>query len=146
MSGYSSFKPVLTGTGFLFEGLPFGTILGWLLWLILAGWLVYSWYVAIQNDKHEDFAFALTLLMTLLLLPQTNIVNSLILMLPLLMVLRSYEKLDWLWLLLAFLLIPGSWLLNLVVFKVSYSWAIIALPFLLLPFLFRYFIKKYHLF
>lgn len=141
-SHYTSFKRVLTGPGFLFEGWPGESFLSGLLWLGLAGWLSHSWYLAIRgNPAAFSFSFGLTLLMTLLLLPQTNVINSVLLMLPFLIVAKSLARLTWSWLVLALAIIIGSWLLQLVVFKVAYGWSLITLPLLLLPFMYLAFRK-----
>ena len=141
-TSYSNFKPVMTGPGFLFENWPGAGLLAGLLWLVLAGWLVYSWYLAIRGGQGEfELAFGLSLLMTLLLLPQTNVINTLLLMLPFLLVVRPLARLSWFWLVLPLPLIIGSWFLQLVVFKVAYGWSIITLPLLLLPFMYQAFRK-----
>lgn len=139
---YRTFKVVLTGPEFLFEGLPGGVVLAWLLWLILAGWLVYSWYLALRGGSEAlIFALALTMAMTLLLLPQTNVVNPIILMLPFLVAVRPLAKLNLPWLPLAALVGVLSWYLYAVAFKVAYGWSLITLPFLVLLFMINPFLK-----
>jgi hypothetical protein len=77
---YPSYKNVQTGPAYLLSGCC-GEIWPWLLVLSGSVWLIAAWWSALR--RHEQWlqaTFVLTMAMTTFLLPQTSIVNHLVLL------------------------------------------------------------------
>ncbi|MEI7553711.1 MAG: glycosyltransferase family 87 protein [Chloroflexota bacterium] len=145
---YPSYKPSLTGTAFAFVWLDgaVGTILGWFCWLLLACAGVWLWwrFTLIESGKIKaglayDLSFSIALILTLLLPPQTNISNPVLLFVPIaLLMSRASERGFWS---LALGIIVISWLIYFLFYSVAYGAVIIIPPILIAIFLFFNFRK-----
>lgn len=139
ISRYPSYKPTLTGPSFIFGGLgSVGTVLAALIWLVIAIAGLIIWWrelrganpnttLAIPPGTAFDFSYCAGLIMTLLLPPQTNIVNAVLLEVPiiLLMVRWSNRKQFKLFYLMAACNIILSWTLYISLFNNFYGWLIV---------------------
>jgi len=105
---YPSYKNVQTGPGYLLSGCC-GEIWPWLVVVAGAACLMAAWWFALrEGGRHVDAAFALTMVMTCFLLPQTSIVNQLALLPAIVFLMRHLSS----WLArfaVAVLSIIGSW-------------------------------------
>ncbi|NWJ45013.1 MAG: DUF2029 domain-containing protein [Chloroflexi bacterium] len=131
---YPSYKPSLTAPAFAFVWLDgaVGTILGWLCWLLLACAGLWLWwrFTQVESDGVKpglayDLAFSSALILTLLLPPQTNISNPVLLVIPIgLLMSRASGRGFWS---LALGIIVISWLIYFLFYNVAYG-AVIIIP------------------
>lgn len=132
-SQYPSYKKSLTGPGFFFDWLgSAGAIIAIPFWLILAGMGLWFWLREAKIPDSGlifDLAFSIGLLLTLLLPPQTNISNPVILALPLTMLFARWDRArssNYYWLAAGILF--GSWLLYFLLYNSAYGMVIVIWP------------------
>jgi hypothetical protein len=139
-SRYPSYKKSLTGPGFLLESLgSAGMVLSWLIWLVLLGIGLWLWWREIRSKTNDvpgnlnfDLAFSAALLLTLLLPPQTNISNPVILALPLTMLFARWDRSrSGAYYGLGAVILIGSWLLYFVLYNNFYGLLIVSWPLLM---------------
>ncbi len=122
---YPLYKDVQTGLGFLFSGSS--PVWPWLLGAAAAVWLLAAWWLAWRRQR--DWlagAFVLTLTMSGFLLPQTSIVNQLMLLPAVVLLMRDAPG----WaarLAIAIIAIAGSWAVYATLYHSHYELAM-ALP------------------
>jgi hypothetical protein len=126
---YPGYKNVQTGPGFLLSTCC-GQVWPWLLEMAGIAWLGASWWLLIRGDGQEhsrrsndyrlDGAFALTLAMTVFLLPQTSIVNQLVLLPAILLLMRDATSIA-VRIGIAVLSIGGSWLAYATLYRTHYE-------------------------
>jgi hypothetical protein len=117
---YPSYKNVQTGPGYLLagsgEGLGF-----WLLEGVFIAWLIFSWWLSVKGPQcWLEGGFTLSLAMTCFLLPQTSIVNQIVLLPAILLLLRDLPT----WMLrfvVVVLIVGGSWLAFALLYNTSYD-------------------------
>jgi hypothetical protein len=133
LTRYPTYKDVHTGPDYLFE--QWGTggqILSGAVWVALALWLAWAWW-QVQSERSPSFAgaFALTMALTCVLLPQTSIVNSLLCLPAMVLTLRNIprstkpQRALWFASCLAVLMIP--WLIYAAFYNSHYG-LVMALP------------------
>jgi len=147
-SRYPSYKRSLTGPGFTFDWLGGGlaTAVSWAVWLLIAGAGLWQWWRYTQAEPAGtkpglpyDLAFSIGLILTLLLPPQTNISNPVLLFLPLTLIFAKLR--GGLYGLLVVGVIAISWGLYFVFYNSAYGVLIVVPPVLVTILLYRMYRK-----
>ncbi len=151
---YPGYKKSLTGPGFIFEGLGgVGTILTMLVWLVIASVGLFLWWRGTTKNRllitqgelpgsFFDLIFCVGIALTLLLPPQTNIVNALLLEVPVLLLMERWSKTGqhWRFYTMAFGNVVVSWGLYFALYNDFYGWLIVA-PTIIVGLLFMFTFK-----
>jgi hypothetical protein len=117
---YPSYKYVQTGPGYLLAGCCRGLVT-WLIGTVCIAWLLFAWWLSWRGRRlWLEGAFALSLAMTCFLLPQTSIVNQIVLLPAILVLLRDMPT----WaarFAVSALVVGGSWLAFAVLYNTRYD-------------------------
>lgn len=117
---YPSYKEVQTGPSYLLAGCC-GEAVPWFLEAVCIAWLLFGWWLSWQGRRQWlEGAFALCLAMTCFLIPQTSIVNQIVLLPAILLLLRDLPG----WtarLSVVVLVVGGSWLAFALLYGASYD-------------------------
>jgi hypothetical protein len=127
---YPSYKDVQTGPGYLLSGCC-GQVWPWIMEALAAAWLLAGWWLAWRKDGPTEQqsagntpwlegAFTLSLALSAFLLPQTSIVNQVVLLPAVLLLMRDISS----WvarIALVVLAIGGSWIAFTALYNTHYA-------------------------
>ncbi len=150
-SRYPGYKRSLTGPGFTFDWLGGGlaTVVGWAVWLVVAVGGLWLWWRYTQAEPAEtkpglsyDLAFSIGLILTLLLPPQTNISNPVLLFMPLTLIFARLR--GGLYGLLVGGVIVITWGLYFLFYNIAYGVLIVVPPVLVTVLLVFFYLPQRH--
>lgn len=138
---YPNYKNVQTGPGYLLAECC-GSLVPWILAGVCIAWLLLGWWLGWKGPRHWlEGAFALSLAMTCFLLPQTSIVNQIVLLPAILLLLRDLPT----WavrLVVVTLVLGGSWLAFALLYNTNYNLNMSVPPLVVLLALASWYIAK----
>lgn len=138
---YPSYKDVQTGPGYLLAGWCGGAG-PWFLEAACIVWLLLGWWLGWQGPRHWlEGAFALSMAMTCFLVPQTSIVNQLVLFPAILVILRGLRS----WRARvsgAALVVGGSWIAYVLLYETNYGLSMSVPPLVVLSALAVWYISR----
>jgi hypothetical protein len=147
---YSGYKNVQTGPSYLLDGCC-GQIWPWLLEMAVLAWLLAGWWLvfaskARDRDGEEDSswlegAFVLTMALTCFLLPQTSVVNQLVLLPAILLLMRDAHTLATR-AAVAVVSVAGSWAAYAYLYRTHYDLNMALPPFVVLLALAAWYVAK----
>jgi hypothetical protein len=147
---YSGYKNVQTGPSYLLDGCC-GQIWPWLLEMAVLAWLLAGWWLvfaskARDRDGEEDSswlegAFVLTMALTCFLLPQTSVVNQLVLLPAILLLMRDAHTLATR-AAVAVVSVAGSWAAYAYLYRTHYDLNMALPPFVVLLALAAWYVGK----